>query len=83
MRPGIFNLALLALRGTIVRSNRGTASAPSGRAEGGGVWNSAFPDSPGPGELTLIGSAITRNALTASPGITPQGGGLFTTGPVT
>ena len=34
-------------------------------------------------KLTLNDTALTRNSLTGSPGITVQGGGLFTTFPVT
>jgi hypothetical protein len=33
--------------------------------------------------LALVDSAVTRNTLTAGPGITVQGGGLFTLFPVT
>jgi hypothetical protein len=33
--------------------------------------------------LALVDSAVTHNTLTASPGITVQGGGLFTLFPVT
>lgn len=79
---GISNFGgLLELRNTTISDNTGTASAPSGAAQGGGIWNGDF--GPPPPELTLIGSPITRNTLSASPGITPQGGGLFTTAPVT
>jgi hypothetical protein len=80
---GIFNLALLALQHTAVRSNRATAAGAGGTADGGGIWNSEFPDSPEPGRLTLTASAITDNRLAASPGILPRGGGVFATGPVT
>jgi hypothetical protein len=34
-------------------------------------------------ELTLIDSALVHNILTASAGISVQGGGLFTNAPVT
>ena len=80
---GIFNGGLLELRNTLITANMGTASAPSGAAQGGGIWNGAFvPPPPGP-ELTLVDSAVTHNTLSASPGVTRQGGGLFTTAPVT
>jgi hypothetical protein len=73
----------LELRNTTVSENAGTASGPTGEAQGGGIWNGAFdPTSPSP-ELTLLASALTHNSLAASSGITPQGGGLFTTVPVT
>jgi hypothetical protein len=46
-------------------------------AQGGGIWNSRFSDPPV--RLTLKNTIVTRNSLTASSGITPQGGGLYTT----
>jgi hypothetical protein len=80
---GINNGGELELRNMTVSENAGTASGPTGEAQGGGIWNGAFdPTSPAP-ELTLLASALTHNSLAASPGITPQGGGLFTTVPVT
>jgi hypothetical protein len=80
---GLENGGLVDVRNTTVRANVGTASAPSGVAEGGGIWNGAFdPSAPDPG-LRLTNSAITQNTLNASPGIDRRGGGLFTTAPVT
>jgi hypothetical protein len=81
---GIENLGVLTLRNTSVSANAGTASGPSGFAKGGGILNrSDLPDGPPVTALTLVNSAITHNALTASPGITVRGGGLFTVFPVT
>ena len=80
---GIQNGGLLELRGTTVSDNTGTASGPSGVAQGGGIWNSTLLDEVPIGQLILRNSAITDNALNGSPGITLQGGGLFTTFPVT
>ncbi len=34
-------------------------------------------------QLTLVNTGVTHNTLTASPGITVHGGGLFTIFPVT
>jgi hypothetical protein len=79
---GIWNIGLLELRDTAVSDNTGTASGPDGVAQGGGIWNSAFPDG-APSQLTLVASAVTHNTLKASPGIAVQGGGLFTSFPVT
>jgi hypothetical protein len=79
---GINNGGELELRNTTVSENAGTASGPTGEAQGGGIWNGAFdPAAPAP-ELTLLDSTLTHNTLAASPGIMPQGGGLFTTVPV-
>jgi hypothetical protein len=79
---GIFNNSLLELIGDTVSNNSGTAVGPSGTAQGGGIWNGVDLSGP-PVQLTLVGTAITRNVLTGSQGITVQGGGLFTTLPVT
>jgi hypothetical protein len=66
--------ALLTIRNTTFSGNSATASGPGGTARGGGIWNGTD------GTLTLLGSSITHNALTAS---TAQGGGLFTANPAT
>jgi hypothetical protein len=80
---GIANIGVLVLRNTSVADNSGTASGPSGMAQGGGIFNGSVPDGPPSVRLALVDSAVTRNTLTASPGITVQGGGLFTLFPVT
>lgn len=54
-------------------ANVGDATGAFGFADGGGIFNSL-----GAGQLTVINSRLTDNALTASPAITPLGGGLFT-----
>ena len=79
---GIFNDSLLALHRVIVRDNTGRADGPSGRAEGGGIWN-GDELSGQPVELTLDHVLATRNAVTGGPGIALRGGGLFTAFPVT
>ncbi len=79
---GIHNGGLLTLRNTTVSDNTGTASGPGGVVQGGGIWNGKFGPNL-PVQLTLADSVITHNTLTASPGITVQGGGLFTLFPVT
>jgi hypothetical protein len=78
---GILNESLLKLDRVVVSGNDGTAIGPSGTAQGGGIWNST--DFSGPVQLTLDSTTVTHNSLTGSPGITLQGGGLFTTLPVT
>ena len=80
---GIANIGVLTLRNTSVADNRGAASGPSGSARGGGIFNGSVPDGPPSVRLALVESAVTRNTLTAGPGITVQGGGLFTLFPVT
>ena len=78
---GFTNFAVLTIRGTTFSHNSGTATGPSGTAHGGGLFNGAFFG--GPGKLSLIDSAIVDNTLSGGPDITIQGGGLFTTVPVT
>jgi hypothetical protein len=74
---------VLTLRNTSVTDNRAAASGPSGSARAGGISNDSVPDGPPSVRLALVDSAVTRNTLTASPGITVQGGGLFILFPVT
>jgi hypothetical protein len=80
---GIANIGVLALRNTSIADNSGTASGPHGLAQGGGIFNGSVPDGPPSVRLALLDSAVTGNTLTASAGITVQGGGLFTLFPVT
>jgi hypothetical protein len=79
---GIFNNSLLELRHVLVTRNSGAAFAPSGHAQGGGIWNGVELSGP-PMELTLTDSSISRNSLSGSQGITLGGGGVFTTEPIT
>lgn len=80
---GILNIGSLTLRNTAVLNNTGTASGPGGVAQGGGIWNSPIPDGPPATELTLVNSAVSWNRLTTSLGALVQGGGLYTSIPVT
>lgn len=79
---GILNAGLLELRGVRVSDNVGSATGPSGSSQGGGIWNSDLPDGP-PVQLTLRDTSVTRNILSASAGLAIEGGGIFTTFPVT
>jgi hypothetical protein len=79
---GIFNNSLLLLRRVRVSGNSGSATAPSGASEGGGIWNGVQLSGPSV-QLTLEDTSVTRNTLTGSTGIAVRGGGLFTNQPVT
>jgi hypothetical protein len=79
---GVFNNSLLNLSRTLVAANDTDADAPSGVAQGGGIWNGVDVSGP-PVSLTLDHSQVTGNRATGSPGATASGGGLFTTSPVT
>jgi hypothetical protein len=79
---GVLNNGLLLLRNDLVSDNSGDATGPAGFAEGGGIWNGAVIFAP-PVQLLLDNTNITRNTLTGGAGVTVQGGGLFTTFPVT
>jgi hypothetical protein len=79
---GLLNNGLLELRNVRVTDNTGTATGPAGFAEGGGIWNGVLFNPP-PIELTLTNTSVTRNTITASPGLTTEGAGLFSQFPVT
>jgi len=79
---GVLSDSLLELDGVQISGNTGTATGPTGTAQGGGIWNGV--EFAGPQvQLTLDHTTVTHNSLSGSPGITVQGGGLFTTLPVT
>jgi hypothetical protein len=73
---GILNNGLLALKDDLISDNSGSATGMSGFAEGGGIWNGSVIFAP-PVQLTLENTNVTRNTLSASSGLTVQGGGLF------
>jgi hypothetical protein len=79
---GVFNNSLLLMRNVQITNNTGQVDAPTGVAQGAGIWN-GVDDSGPPVQLTLEDGNVTLNMLTGTPGITLQGGGLFTTSPVT
>ncbi len=79
---GVFNNSLLLMRNVRVNGNVARAQGPNGAAQGGGIWNGVDVTGP-PVHLTLTNSRVTRNRLAGSSGISLQGGGLFTTTPVT
>jgi hypothetical protein len=78
---GVFNNSLLTLDHVAVSRNTARAEGPTGAAQGGGIWNGV--DITGPAVLTLENSSLVGNTLEASPDIPREGGGLFTTAPVT
>lgn len=76
---GLVNNGPLTLSNVAVERNYGVATGVSGLAQGGGIWNGQLfsgPDSP----LTLVASQVKNNVLEGSPGVTLQGGGIFTLG---
>ena len=75
---GHLNGAPFVLRDTTVARNVATANGPSGMAQGGGIWNGSLDPSSSLGPLRLIDSTVAHDVLTASAGITAQGGGIFT-----
>jgi hypothetical protein len=79
---GVFNNSLLTLDGVTVSGNVGRANGNGGFAQGGGIWNGVDLSGP-PVALSLEHTAVVGNALLGSPGIDSQGGGLYTTSPVT
>jgi hypothetical protein len=79
---GVFNNSLLTMNRVAVNGNVGRADGQGGVAQGGGIWNGVDISGP-PVALTLMHSSVVGNALAASPGIERQGGGLYTSSPVT
>jgi hypothetical protein len=79
---GLINDGVLSLRSTEITGNSGSASAPAGAAEGGGIWNGSMFNPP-PIRLTLRDTQVTHNTLGGSTGIAIAGGGLWTAFPVT
>jgi len=79
---GIINNSLLELVDDQVSNNTGTATGPAGHAQGGGIWNGVDLSGP-PVQLTLRDTRVTGNRLAGSTALSLQGGGLFTTFPVT
>jgi hypothetical protein len=79
---GLINDGVLSLRSTEITGNSGSASAPAGAAEGGGIWNGSMFNPP-PIRLTLRDTRVTHNTLGGSAGIAIRGGGLWTAFPVT
>jgi hypothetical protein len=76
---GIINDSDLSLTDVLVRGNRAIANGLSGFAQGGGIWNGSIFGGPTP-TLALDHSGIVGNAVSGSPGLTLQGGGIFTVG---
>ncbi len=79
---GILNGGLLELRSTGVTDNNAIGTGSSGVVQGGGIWNGDGFDPPSV-QLSLRDSTVLRNTLSGSAALTLQGGGLFTTFPVT
>ena len=86
---GIANSGQLTLERTLVLGNSVRATGAGGElpfgfpsaALGGGIWNGSFGGETPP-QLTMTGSAVLANGLSASPGFLVRGGGLFTNFPV-
>ena len=78
---GIQNASGLDVRDSTISGNTGKAAGPSGTAQGGGIWNGDL-DFGLPVQLALRDVMVTDNTLSGTPGISLQGGGLFTAFPV-
>lgn len=79
----VFNDSLLLMRNDQVSDNVVRAEAPSGHAQGGGIWNGfdAVTGSSPPVQLALVNTSVTHNVLQGGQGVSLQGGGLFTASP--
>ena len=78
---GISNFGQTTLERTLVTANTASASGATGFAHGGGILNDTlFGSTP---SLTATDTVIAANRLLTGPDIPAQGGGLYTTFPVT
>jgi hypothetical protein len=74
-----YGQAPVSLRDTPVSGNTARATGATGTALGGGIGDVAVPDNGPPGgPLTLDGSKVTDNTVSAGAGFTVRGGGVFT-----
>jgi hypothetical protein len=67
----------LTLRNSEVSGNTVEANGASGSAQGGGIFDAPIANGPPGGPLMLLNSRVTGNALSGSPNIALQGGGLY------
>ena len=67
----------VTLRNTKLSANTVDANGASGSAQGGGILDAPVTNGPPGGPLKLLNTRVTGNALSGSPGIALQGGGLF------
>jgi hypothetical protein len=79
----IEDFAGVSLTDTIVSQNTAHASGLAGGVRGGGIFDATIEFGPPGGPLSLIRSTVERNAVSGGPGITVQGGGIFTDNVVT
>jgi hypothetical protein len=78
---GLGNVGRTTLQRTLAVGNSAAVNGAFGAAQGGGI-NNVTVGGPDP-KLTLTDSVVSANRLTGSPGIDLQGGGIFTSFPVT
>ena len=76
---GIINDSDLTLTNVLVLANKAVANGMSGFAQGGGIWNGSIFGGPTP-TLALDRTGVFGNTASGSPGVTLQGGGIFTVG---
>jgi hypothetical protein len=74
---GLLNNGPLIVSNSTISGNHGVADGRSGSAQGGGIGNGLFG---GPAPLTLRNSRVVANVLSGSPGVTLEGGGIYTVG---
>jgi hypothetical protein len=67
----------VTFRNSELSSNTVEANGASGSAQGGGILDAPITDGPPGGPLKLLNTGVSGNALSGSPGIALQGGGVF------
>jgi hypothetical protein len=73
---GVVDAGTLQLKNDEITNNTGTAKAPTGTAQGAGIWTGVFPGGP-PVALGVSDSIVAHNTLAGSTGVTLEGGGIF------
>jgi len=78
---GLINDGPLRLRGVRIVGNTGKAFGPAGFARGGGIWQGlVFNEGGLPISIALERTAVSGNRVSGGPGITVEGGGVFSDG---
>jgi hypothetical protein len=73
----------VSLTDSSVSRNSVEATGLGGSALGGGIFDAAIENGPPGGPLSLTRVSVTRNVVSGGPGLTVQGGGIFTDNVVT
>ncbi len=77
---GLGNQGPATLTNDTIQGNVGTVNAPSGAAQGGGIWNGMFFSDGPSSSIAIQKTKATGNALNGGGGVARSGGGLYSCG---